>query len=79
MPTTAAVNAIGSHDCAVLRMISLIISPTVSPGEDSRPGTQAELEAGATARAVKAASPVATIAHPRAQESGRKATVQGLG
>ena len=45
MPTTAAVSATGSHDCAVLRSISDIISPTPSAGRQKAAGTKAELVA----------------------------------
>jgi hypothetical protein len=45
MPTTAAVSATGSHVCAVLRRISVIISPTHSAGRQKAAATLAELVA----------------------------------
>ena len=42
MPTTAAVSATGSHVCAVLRNISVIISPTLSARRRKAAGAKSE-------------------------------------
>ena len=78
MPTTAAVSATGSHVCAVLRSISVIISPTHRPiaRRRSQPcGTRCLHAAG---RRREASSPEKQYMRLCARPERKTAVLQGL-